>query len=489
MMLRIGVSLFTTLIVLAAPLAARADAQHPCMTLGPSNGYLMGLVQQFGENASGWMSTALVYAQHLFLGLVAIEIAWSGITYVLQKDSLGDFIAALLLKLLAVGFFWMLVQPSLGPTWIAAIIGSFAQAGSAISGQPAFGPRDPSTVFSCGTDIANVMLQSISQNNTHLNLSNLLSAGEAILAALISAFGVIIAYAIVAGQLLVTLIEAYLCISAGIFMLGFTGSRWTLVFGERYIGYVISIGIKLFMLEFIIGVGYTLGQEWSSLFGDGLAPPETYLEVVGAALIFGMLAWQLPSLAASLMNGTPRLTLGTALSTAGAGMVSGAVGATGARSAVGAMNEAAQRGLTRLSEATGIPFVRPWEKAASALGAESNGASAGATSARAPNASPSSASAPPGASASTTSNAATAGSNSSDATAQPSPADPSGAQMTGQTASEGDSNATSAAKAPSATARPSASGHGGTRPPAIGAPAIPSDGAEGSVHIRFNHPE
>ena len=146
---------------------------------------------------------------------------------------------------------------------------------------------------------------------------------------MICALGVVMAFAIIAGQLLITLIESYIVIGAGVFMLGFTGSRWTLVFGEKYVGYAVSVGIKLFMLELIVGLGFDLGQQWGSLFANGIAPPETYIEVVGAALVFGFLAWQIPSLAASLMNGAPRMTLGSFVSTAGAVAVGGVIVGSG----------------------------------------------------------------------------------------------------------------------------------------------------------------
>ena len=302
-----------------------------CAPNAGQGGILTGLAHQFSNTTGPWMNTALHYAQGLFFALVGIEIAWSAITYVLQKDSLPDFVASLLLKILGIGFFYILLQPQYGPVWIADIISSFSQAGSAIGGQSQFMPSDPSSVFNCGTDIANAMLQSISENKVGLNLGNILPAIEAVLASMICSLGVVIAFAIVAGQLLITLIESYIVIGAGVFMLGFTGSRWTLVFGEKYVGYAVSVGIKLFMLELIVGLGYSLGQQWASLFYNGIAPPETYIEVVGAALVFGFLAWQIPSLAASLMNGAPRMTLGSFVNTAGAV----AVGSVIAGSSVG----------------------------------------------------------------------------------------------------------------------------------------------------------
>lgn len=89
------------------------------------------------------------------------------------------------------------------------------------------------------------------------------------------------------------------------------------------------------MLELIVGLGYGLGQQWASLFSNGIAPPGTYIEVVGAALIFGFVAWQIPSLAGSLMNGAPRMTLGSFLSTAGAVAVGGVVVAGGIGAMIG----------------------------------------------------------------------------------------------------------------------------------------------------------
>jgi len=310
------------------PSAALADSQPVCVPGAGQGGILTGLAHQFSTTTQPWMTTALHYAQGLFFALVAIEIAWSAITYVLQKDSLPDFVASLLLKILGVGFFFIVLQPQYGPVWIGDIISSFSQAGSAISGQVQLTPGDPSSVFNCGTDIANAMLESASENQG-MTLGNLLPMMEIVLTSMICALGVVLAFAIIAGQLLITLVESYIVIGAGVFMLGFTGSRWTLVFGEKYVGYAVSIGIKLFMLELIVGLGFDLGQQWGSLFANGIAPPETYIEVVGAALVFGFLAWQIPSLAASLMNGAPRMTLGSFVSTAGAVAVGGVIVGSG----------------------------------------------------------------------------------------------------------------------------------------------------------------
>src|SRR6202040_1705231 len=108
------------------------------------------------------------------------------------------------------------------------------------------------------------------------------------------------------GQLMVTLIESYIVISAGLFFLGFSGSRWTLPFSEKYVAYAVSVGIKLFMLYLIVGLGQTLAAQWQKLFAPGIvAAPDIYIGVAGSALVFMLLGWQIPNLAPSLMSGSP----------------------------------------------------------------------------------------------------------------------------------------------------------------------------------------
>ena len=284
------------------------------------NGTLTDVANAFKATSGSWITTALAYARHLFVLLVALELAWTGVTYVLQRDSLPDFVANLVLKLMGVFFFLAVIQNA--PTWIPAIVGSFSQAGSAISGQSVV--LDPSATFGEGLQLAKTMLAT-------LNNPAFLTAVLAILLAVLCSIAVVVAFAVVAGQLMVTLIESYIVISAGLFFLGFSGSRWTLPFSERYVGYAISVGIKLFMLYLIVGLGETLAHDWLPLFKAGSpSPPEVYIGVAGSALVFMLLGWQIPSMAASLMNGSPSMSLGGLANTASTMVAAGAaVGGAG----------------------------------------------------------------------------------------------------------------------------------------------------------------
>ncbi|MHB8346122.1 MAG: type IV secretion system protein, partial [Acidiferrobacterales bacterium] len=137
-------------------------------------------------------------------------------------------------------------------------------------------------------------------------------------------------------QLLVTLIESYIVIGGGALMLGFAGSRWTLPFAERYLGYAVSVGIKLFVLYLIVGLGGTLAQQLVAQivsYGSNV-PPIVYLQAGVGSLVFGAIGYLVPGLAGAMMNGSPTLSLGTlggaAAGVAGGAMLTGAAGVAGA---------------------------------------------------------------------------------------------------------------------------------------------------------------
>src|SRR5438093_7397245 len=151
----------------------------------------------------------------------------------------------------------------------------------------------------------------------------------------ITAIVVVIAFAIIAAQLLVVLVEGFIVIGAGILFLGFAGSRWTKFFTERYLSYLASVGVKLFVLYLIMGVGMGIAARWMPILERGGFSPIPFFHVMGGSLVFVFLTWHIPSVAGSMMAGAVSLSLADAVypailgsRAAGAGLVTaGAVGA------------------------------------------------------------------------------------------------------------------------------------------------------------------
>jgi type IV secretion system protein TrbL len=126
--------------------------------------------------------------------------------------------------------------------------------------------------------------------------------------AAITAIVVVVAYAIIAAQLLVVLVESYIVIGGGILLLGFSGSRWTKFFSERYLSYVASVGVKLFVLYLIMGVGMTIAARWVPLLESGGFSPLPLFYVMGGSLVFLFLTWHIPSVAGAMMAGAVTLS-------------------------------------------------------------------------------------------------------------------------------------------------------------------------------------
>ncbi len=329
------------------------------------------ILSQMRSFRTQWTTNIWTYAQRLFWFLAFIEFGWSVIALALDKTDLQSWVAGLIRKMMWIGAFYALLVN--GSAWIPDILDSFEQIGQGASGLGA--PISPSGVFVQGLEIAGSLLSGAS--------GSAFLSGD-IASALLCAVGallIFISYVIITINLIVTLVESYLVVSAGYIFLGFGGSRWTAPYTERYIGLGVSIGIKLLVLYCVIAAGQALGTGWNteaSGIGVSTTPAKTALDVIGGALIYMMCCWQIPKLFGAVIGGSPALTggdlvmTGTAVAAgamtaaslgagaiagvAGAGAV-GAAGAAGAGSSAAGTSAAAGAGSSGTSVASAVSGV------------------------------------------------------------------------------------------------------------------------------------
>ena len=81
---------FESILPLMVAMIAVCMWPHPAAAADGGAGTLTDVANAFKTTSAGWISTALDYARHLFFLLVAIELAWTAVTYVLQRDSLSE---------------------------------------------------------------------------------------------------------------------------------------------------------------------------------------------------------------------------------------------------------------------------------------------------------------------------------------------------------------------------------------------------------------
>ena len=351
-----------------------------CVPEAHATSGLDSMANTFQVASSGWMTNAQGYAKSLFLGLAGLEFAWAAIQYTLKKGDLPDFLASVTLKVMGIGFFYSLLMEA--PIWIPAVMNSFSQAGAAIGGNGGI-PMTPSAIIDQGIGIASQMVSSLNQSNTSsLGVGKIISSGGAslgnfMLSAIvigISGLLVMAAFTLVAIQLLVTLIESYIVIGGGMLMLGFLGSRWTLPFGEKYFGYAVSVGIKLFVLDLLVGAGGSLANTIVHHIQTlGHPPGFTDVMAVGAASMgYGVLGFMAPGLAGSMMNGSPGLSMGNA-ATAASGIAGSGVSAAAKGGAALIGGTQAAKGLYEKT----MGALKSGEKGAGAIGGSPMGSMVG----------------------------------------------------------------------------------------------------------------
>lgn len=329
--LRLALHVGALVLLVGVSLSAHADTR------------IMDNIAQDYRNASiGWSGTLLGFANRLFALLALIELAWSAAVWVMDKNEFQSFFTAVAKKIMWIGIFYALLLN--GPVWIPAIIDSFVDAGAAAGGGSGLSPTD---VFNTGIMNAATLVSGMSALDILKDPAMVMFGG-------LSAIIIVLAFTVIAGQLLIALVESYIAISAGILFLGFGGSRWTTDFVQKFIGYAVATGVKLFMLYLIISIGNTAAVTWAPMLTNalGAASGEKFnaiLTVMGGSVLLAFMAMQIPAMAASMLAGSPTLTAGGAAAT-GAAIGAGMIGAgaalasttVGAAKAAGGMASAAK---------------------------------------------------------------------------------------------------------------------------------------------------
>ncbi|TCD46902.1 P-type conjugative transfer protein TrbL [Chlorobium sp. N1] len=317
--------------------------------------------------SSGW-SNLQPAINYLIATLLGIEIVMMGLWWALGG---GEQLAAVMKKILYLGFWLWIVRQF--PQLANAFVGSLIQAGQIAGGGTGGGGSlyDPSNIIDYGINTTAPMVDQIMNMGITEVVNGLILA--------LSYIMIMLAYILIAWQIFYAVLEFYLVTAlVGIF-LPFGFLEQTKFLAEKALGAVISSGIKLMVLAFIMAViepvlstlsfsgDLTLTQIWSVLL------------TVGA---IAFLAWNAPGVAAGLMAGSPSLSSGTAVQnmivggTAAALAAGGVVAAT--RSAVQGISggAAAMMGKTgAAASGSGSALASSGASSASGMGGGASGAS------------------------------------------------------------------------------------------------------------------
>lgn len=298
-------------------LAVLLTSQTASAAIEP-NGVLDEVAVRFMTASATWSTVITNHAVWLFWTLGTISLVWTGGTLILKQADIREFFAEFMRFILTFGFFLWLLRN--GPDFATSIIDSLRTIGAQAGGLP----RDltPSEPISIAFDIIVKTGEYYSITSPIDNLSLFLIT-LAILACM----------AVLAANVLLALVTAWILIYAGVFVLGFGGSRWTSDIAINYFKSVLGVALKLMTMTLLIGIAMSIMDGfYAELSND--APMRELLVIFVVSLVLVMLIHSVPNVVASLVPG------GGAAAGAGsisAGAVAGAAVATGGMAASTAM--------------------------------------------------------------------------------------------------------------------------------------------------------
>ena len=282
----------------------------------PPTNFANNILNTMQTVTTGWVLLVMPVAQKLFLDLAGLEVCWSMGEFILQKSQAGweGLAIATAKKILQLSIFFWIVSNANTIFWL--ILTLFQSVSSQLTGIPVI---SPGTILQTGINFVSLIQSGVPW-------AAMLSPPVAFMVSL-SSLLIVLSYAIIAGQFMVTIVESYIATSAGILMLGFAGSRFTAQFADKYFAYAIGVGIKLLMVSVVVALGEGISTELSNAIATpgfftiaGGALFSNLAELVGISLIYAFMAWYIPQLASSLASGSVGMTLGAFMAT-GASLV------------------------------------------------------------------------------------------------------------------------------------------------------------------------
>ncbi|MBF8774834.1 P-type conjugative transfer protein TrbL [Pseudomonas fulva] len=318
-------------VALLVMLAALLLSQTAAAAASDTGGILNDVTDEFLKASAEWAATIAIYATRLFWTLAAISLVWTFGFMAMRKADIGEFFAEFIKFIIFTGFYLWLLRN--GPDFAISIIRSLMQVGSEAGGVDELNPSTPVTI---GFQIIAKASKSIS----------IFKPGDSLAIVLVCLI-ILLCLAAVAANVLMVLVTAWIMAYAGMFVLGFGGSRWTSDIAIGYFRSVAGIALKLLTMTLMIGIATSVMKKLLDRI-DGGASVEQLLVPCVVSFVLALLIHTLPNIIAGLIPGG-----GGAASAAGS-FSAGAIAGAGMQAASTAARVASATASGGMSAVTGM---------------------------------------------------------------------------------------------------------------------------------------
>ncbi len=275
--------------------------------------------------ASAWATTLTARASWLFWVLALISMVWTHGMLLFRKADIADFYGEFIRFIVFTGFFWWLLTN--GSTMAIDVIESMRMLGGTASG---ISGTTPSGIVDVGFQIFNKVVQQSSI------ASPVMSTAGLIMATLVIAI-----LALIAANMLILIVSGWILAYAGIFYLGFGGSRWTSDIAISYFKTVLNIGVQLMTMVLLVGIGQQFINTYYAQMDINMNLNDLAAMLV-AAIVLLVLVNKIPSMLGHIAQGGGTHALaggfGAGSAIAAAGVAGAAAAMAGSTAVAGAAN-------------------------------------------------------------------------------------------------------------------------------------------------------
>lgn len=336
----------------------------------PNSGILNIVLRTFSEQFVFGMEALHGDAIHLLSLLVVMELSVVALFWAMSGDeALGKFLRKII-------FFSVFVGIINNYGFILQVVkSSFVETGTKAAGGVTSYIDDPSGILDRGIEIIGPLL-GLAQEKVSLLSLEIFDA----LFLLIATLTILVSYMILAFQVFITRIEFGLISTLGLMLVPLAVFSKTSFMTEKIFGAIVSFGVKLMVLSFVISVAFPIIEK---LTIPEVASWYDQIYTAAASIAIACLALHAPGVAAGLLAGSPSLHAGSVASGAAltAAVPTGAVmgGVVAVKGGVSA-TKAAAGALGKFGGGGGEGSAAARTSAAASLGLLSGGGGAGTSS-------------------------------------------------------------------------------------------------------------
>ncbi|WP_157269561.1 P-type conjugative transfer protein TrbL [Azohydromonas aeria] len=253
-----------------------------------SSGISDDLLERFRTGAASWGGVILRHATWLFWVLASISLAFTMAFMLLRRADFGELFAELIRFLMATGLFWWLLinAPVFSTTIITGLRRMATEAANLGNGELA-----PSGIVDVGFAI---FYKAVDNSSPMSPVDSTVG--------IVTALGVMIVLGLIAVNMLLLLCAAWLLAYGGMFYLGFGGGRWTSDKAISYYWMVFGVGMQLFAMVLLVGIGKTFIDDYYARMSAGQTIKEVGVMLFVAVILF-VLTNKLPAMLAGPASG------------------------------------------------------------------------------------------------------------------------------------------------------------------------------------------